>query len=112
MLSVKTLEDFGADTKEGLARCLNKEDFYLKMINLGIKNEHFEKLKEALSKNDVKLAFEDAHALKGTIGNLALTPIYEPLEKLTEILRSGSTEGTKELSQEIFSKREELLSLA
>ena len=37
---------------------------------------------------DLDAAFEAAHALKGVTGNLALTPIYEPVQVVTELLRS------------------------
>ena len=38
---------------------------------------------------DKAAAFEMAHALKGVLGNLALTPIYKPLSEMTELLRAG-----------------------
>ena len=34
MITIESLKAYGADVEEGLARCLNKEDFYLKMVNL------------------------------------------------------------------------------
>ena len=37
---------------------------------------------------DLDAAFEAAHALKGVLGNLGLTPLYEPVAEMTECLRS------------------------
>ena len=31
--------------------------------------------------------FEESHKLKGAMGNLALTPVYEPMNTLCELLR-------------------------
>ena len=108
MLSINALEELGVNTKEGLERCLGKEDFYFKMIGMGINNEHFEGLKKALENDDLAAAFEDAHALKGTIGNLALTPLYTPLAELTELLRARTKEGCKELADKVFSELDKI----
>lgn len=91
MLTLDKLKEFGADTSEGLARCMNNEDFYLKMVGMGIGDERFETIKDVLEKKDWDAAFEMAHALKGVLGNLALTPIYEPMSEMTELLRAKDT---------------------
>jgi len=88
MLTLGILEDYGVDVKEGLNRCMNNEAFYLKMVGMALKNECFDTLGEAIGKNDLDAAFEAAHALKGVMGNLSITPIYRPIEILTEKLRA------------------------
>ena len=87
MITIEMLNNYGADTKEGLSRCMNNEAVYLRLVNLGLQDGNFDKLKNAVAAGNVKEAFEIAHALKGVIGNLALTPIYRPLSELTELLR-------------------------
>ena len=87
MITLEMLNNYGADTKEGIARCMNNETFYLRLVGLGLHEENFDKLQAALACGDREAAFEAAHALKGVIGNLALTPIYTPLVELTEKLR-------------------------
>ncbi|MBQ9631347.1 MAG: Hpt domain-containing protein [Lachnospiraceae bacterium] len=88
MITLEQLKEFGADTSEGLARCMNNEDFYLKMISMGLADERFDTMKGVLEAKDYDTAFEMAHALKGVIGNLALTPIYGPMSEMTELLRA------------------------
>lgn len=87
MITIEMLNNYGADTKAGLSRCMNNEAIYLRLVNLGLNDENFEKLKNAAAAGNIKEAFEIAHALKGVIGNLALTPIYTPLNELTDLLR-------------------------
>ena len=89
MLSKEALIAYGADYDKGIKLCLNKEDFYFRMIKQGIANEKFALLGEHLSKKDLKSAFEDAHALKGVAGNLALTPLFNAIEDIVEPLRRG-----------------------
>ena len=88
MLTIEDLKKFGANTDEGLGRCLNNNAFYFRLVEMGLKDKGFDALGEALSAGDTSAAFEAAHALKGTMSNLALTPIAEPLGILTETLRS------------------------
>lgn len=87
MLTIEKLEEYGVNTKEGLGRCMNNEKFYMRMIGMGLKNASFDKLAEKLATGDFEGAFEEAHALKGVVGNLALTPLYKPLAEMTEKLR-------------------------
>ena len=88
MLTLDQLKEFGADTEEGLARCMNNEAFYLKMVNMGLSDERFDSLGDMLTQKDYDAAFEMAHALKGVLGNLALSPIYKPMSEMTEYLRA------------------------
>ena len=87
MLTIDKLREYGANVEEGLARCINNEDFYIKMINIAIADPNFEKLESSLDSDDLDTAFEAAHALKGMLGNLSLTPIYDPVYEITELLR-------------------------
>ena len=45
----------------------------------------------------MKEAFRAAHTLKGVCQNLGFTNLYQPTYDLTEVLRTGTLEGTKEL---------------
>lgn len=90
MITIEKLKAYGANTDEGLARCMNNEAFYLRMIGMGLADANFNNLKNAVAAGNAKQAFEAAHALKGVVGNLALTPIYTPVSELTERLRGKS----------------------
>lgn len=86
-MTIEALEAYGADVKAGLARCMGMEDFYVRLVGMALADENFEKLNRALSAHNSREAFEAAHALKGTTGNLGLTPLYAPLSEITERLR-------------------------
>lgn len=110
-MTIKDLEEFGADVQEGLARCLNKEDFYIKMVNIWRADKKVENLGPLLQSKNYDEAFEIVHALKGTLGNLALTPILDPILKMTELLRSKTDTDYTDLYNEIMAQREKLLAL-
>ena len=109
MLTLEKLQEFGVDTKEGMTRCMNKEKFYFRMISMGLSNDSFEKLGKALEENRLDDAFEAAHALKGVLGNLALTPIYAPLSEMTEMLRAKKTADYTAMYEPIMKLRNDLL---
>ncbi len=87
MLTIEALNEYGANTKEGLERCLNDEEFYLGLIPSALEKESYECIDTAVQAGNLEQAFEAAHALKGVLGNLALTPIYTPVCEMTERLR-------------------------
>ena len=88
MLSIQALKEYGANTDEGLKRCFGNEAFYLKLVASVPKEASFTKLSEAMAGGDLNAGFEAAHALKGVLANLSMTPILAPVEELTELLRA------------------------
>ena len=87
-MTIDMLTIYGANTKEGLQRCMNNESFYLRMVRMIPGDAHFQSLYDAIEAGDLTTAFEAAHALKGSTGNLALTPIFTPISEITELLRA------------------------
>ena len=112
-MTLEALRAFGANTAEGMERCLNDEPFYLEMVAMALADGNFDRLKTAMDAGDACAAFAHAHALKGAIGNVALTPIYEPLYALTELLRGrdAPVEGGDALLAQIMAARDRALSL-
>ena len=72
----------------------------------GLNDANFDALQAACDAQDAHKAFEAAHALKGAVGNLSLTPIYTPLCALTECLRGQAAIGddARKLVGEVFAQ--------
>ena len=87
-MTIESLREFGANVEEGVARCANNEAFYLRMMDILKKEQGFARLDAAVKAGNLKEGFEAAHALKGVLGNLSLTPLYEPVAEITELLRA------------------------
>ena len=87
MMTIESLKKYGADVETGLARCMGQEAFYLRFVRMMLDDKNFSQLSKAVEQGDPKAAFEAAHALKGVAGNLSLTPIFEPVSELTDVLR-------------------------
>ena len=108
-VTIEALEAYGADVKAGLAPCMGMQDFYLRLVCMELKDENFDKLDRALAAQNSREAFEAAHALKGVLGNLGLTPLYTPLSEITERLRGA--EGPVDLGGLESAYREALVRL-
>lgn len=111
MLTIEKLNEFGVNTKEGLERCLNNEEFYFRLITRAINDESFSKLKTELENNNLDEAFLIVHSLKGVLGNLSITPMYEIVYELTELLREKKDIDYNVYLNKLLNKREELLTL-
>ena len=111
MLTIDSLRAFGADVDAGLVRCLNKEDFYLMLVNKAREDRKLSELAGQLREKQLDAAFETAHALKGMYANLSLTPLTEPVSRMTELLRSRTDTDYSALMQEAEAQFERLCSL-
>ena len=113
MLTLDSLREYGADVDNGLARCMNNEAFYLRMVGMAIGDTSGKaQMENAVRQGNAQAAFEAAHALKGVYGNLSLTPVFGPVSEMTEIFRAGSTEGAEPLLEQYLKQFEALKALA
>ena len=106
MLTLDSMKQYGANVEEGLTRCMKNEAFYLRLVSLVTKEENFNKLKSSIESEDLDAAFDAAHALKGVTGNLALTPLYDPIYEITELLRSRTDLAERVIMVEAARARE------
>ncbi len=93
---IDRLAAYGANTETGLARFAGDEDLYERCFYMLLEDETFANLKEALDAKDFDAAFREAHALKGVVGNLDLTPLYQALSTLVESLRASHLDHLEE----------------
>ena len=110
MLTIEKLRAWGANVDEAMERCLNNEAFYLRLVDKALEDPSFDRLKDAVGTGDLDKGFEAAHALKGVLANLALTPILVPVQEITELLRNRTQTDYAPLLTAIDNAKERLLS--
>ncbi len=111
MLTIENLRSYGANVDEGIKRCVNNEEFYLEMVNKALSDPSFDRLVSAIGDKNLDDAFEVAHALKGVLSNLALTPISEPVSEMVELLRNRTDTDYGPYLTKIIEKKDELVKL-
>lgn len=80
-------EVYGADYNSTMARFMGNEAMYLKFLDMLFKDDNLEKLGTALEQQDYEAAFAAAHTLKGVVGNMGLTPLFNAVCAIVESLR-------------------------
>ena len=112
MLTIEALRAWGANVNEGVARCVNNEAFYLRMVQKVVADQaSVDALKAAVASDDRKAGFEAAHKLKGVLANLSLTPVLDPTVELTELLRGNGEGDPLPLLEKVLAAFEELKNL-
>lgn len=111
MITLEALQKFGADTGKGLAVCMGNEALYLRLVDSVPTEKKFDELSGAIEAGNLDAAFEAAHALKGVLGNLSLTPLLEKASEITELLRSRTDADYKGLVAELIRERDALAAL-
>ncbi len=88
MITIEKLKELGCNTDEGLTRCFGDESFYLGLVPGAFEKGRYEKLDKLVKEGNLGDAFEEAHALKGVLANLSITPLLEVINEITELLRA------------------------
>ncbi|WP_167957889.1 Hpt domain-containing protein [Anaerosporobacter faecicola] len=84
---LEELKQKGCNVDTTLERFLGDEDFFLECYEILLHDPNFKELGEELQEHHVEQAFEKAHALKGVIANMGVTPILTSIIPIVEKLR-------------------------
>ncbi len=102
------LGKLGCNVDDALARLLGDEELYIDCLESIQCDSAFYALGDALRAGDKELAFENAHTLKGVLGNLSLTPLAVTVSEMVEPLRGGSDTGLMPVYEKLMAQRKEL----
>lgn len=105
---LQTLKAHGCDIDGAMNRMLNDESFLLRCMRASLDQPEFEQLGQALAQRNAREAFENAHALKGVLGNVGLTPLFECVIGIVEPTRAGRTDGLDDQYAQLLALREEM----
>ena len=86
------LVESGADVETTLKRFMGNEAIYQKFLGKFPNDPNYLNLGKNLEEGSFVAAYECAHALKGVVGNLGLTPIFERVSDLVVELRNKAPE--------------------
>lgn len=85
---LKELEDLGVNVDEGLARVMGDKDLYLMMLNMFIDSVSNNRITlDEFGGNDLTELITKVHSLKGTTGNLSITPLFNAYNESLTLLR-------------------------
>lgn len=104
------LKELGANTEEGLARCMNKTELYEKLLKKMPANIAQLEVLSFFECGDNETALKNAHTIKGIAGNLSITPLFSAYTEIVNLLRADKPEQAKEMLISILPTQEKILS--
>ena len=111
MLTMDALKNYGADTATGLSRCMGNEALYLRLAGSIVSEPGFDRFKTAYEAGDGEAAYAEIHALKGALGNLSITPLYDKACEINERLRTDKSVDYSGLMNEFTALKEKYFKL-
>lgn len=104
------LKALGVDVDGGLSRIGGNEALYKRLLNTFVKSVKGQGISPDFDTADYEDVKEKVHAVKGTSGNLSITPVFEAYSQIMELLRAEKPEEAKALLQKILPVQEEIIS--
>lgn len=83
------MEDKYMDLEEGLARIRGNVSLYKRLLGIFLASPEFDAFEAAIAANDIPQAANVAHGIKGMVGNLSLTALFNTSMTLMNELRQG-----------------------
>lgn len=105
------LKIWGVDIEDASSRCLNNVallERMLKKLPSSVKSIEVLPLIEA---NDIAQAIVNAHTLKGVMGNLSVTSLYNLYTNIVNLLRENKIDEAIVLQKEAIVKQEDLFAI-
>ena len=103
------LRDLGVDVDKALKLLGGKTALYerllFKFVNLVQKTD----IRTDFDSNDYKSVMEATHTLKGSAGNLSITPLFKAYADSMQLFRDGKPEEAREVLIKVIPIRDEIL---
>jgi len=91
------LEKIGINYDDAMTRVMNNEAIYIRLLKKIPASVKSNNVMDSINAGDLDSAISKAHSLKGAMGNLSVTPLYEAYSRITQLLREGNTIEAQEL---------------
>ncbi|MCP1101422.1 HPt (histidine-containing phosphotransfer) domain-containing protein [Aequitasia blattaphilus] len=105
------LTNYGADVNAALERFGGDASLFETCFYMLIEDENFANLGKYMKEKNYEEAFKCAHALKGVVGNLEITPLYQSISSLVESLRAQNYEDIDSIYHQIETDYQSLLDI-
>ncbi|MCI8779642.1 MAG: hypothetical protein HFH70_03045 [Lachnospiraceae bacterium] len=103
------LKALGVDIDEGVGRLGGNAALYEKLLGSFKKTIDTHYVGLDFDMDDYAAATDNAHAIKGTAGNLSITPIYKSYTDIVDLFRAGQPEQAKAELEKILPIQDEII---
>ena len=109
MTLLEELKELGVDTDGGIKRLGGNEALYTRLLGTFVKTIKAQEFQPDFDATNCESAIERAHAIKGTAGNMSITPLFEGYNEILRLLREGEPEQARIKLQEILPIQEKIV---
>ena len=103
MSFVESLEALGVNVKEGVDRVMGDQELYETMLDMLVEEvESYPINLKDFDNSDYDELTKRVHMLKGTTGNLSITPLFEGYEKALGLLRNKQPGEAKAVFEKVL----------
>ncbi len=92
---LEELKGLGVDVDGGLKRINGNEKLYTRLLGTFVKTMKSQAVTPDFDMADFETAKEKAHAIKGTSGNLSITPVYEAYTEIMNLMRTDKVQEAR-----------------
>lgn len=103
------LRDLGVDVDGGLRRINGNEKLYTRLLGSFVKEMKQDTIQPDFNAEECTSAAEKAHAIKGTSGNLSITPIFEAYSEIVNLLRAEEIEQARTAIEKVLPVQEKII---
>ena len=110
MSLLKELNALGVDTDEGLDRVMGDSDLYEMMLGMFVDAIATTPISlDEFSGSDLDELIRKIHTLKGTTGNLSLTPLFDGSMEALGLLRGGQPAQARAAFERVLPVQEKIV---
>lgn len=109
MTVLEELRTLDVDIDGGLKRLNGNEGLYTRLLGSFVKAIKANYVAADFDAQDLTEAIEKTHAIKGTAGNLSITPVYKAYTDIVDLLRTGKPEEARAILEMILPVQEEIV---
>lgn len=107
---MEELKGLGVNTDEGLERVMGDSSLYEMMLGMFISAVQENRIApKDFDGSDLETVIKKVHMLKGTAGNLSLTPLFNSYQEMLALLRSNQTAKAKAEFEKMLPIQEQLI---
>ena len=97
---IEELKSLGADTDDALVRFMDNSALYERMLKKLPKVVEDTPVMPYVESGDLDTAMSNAHTIKGVVGNLSITPLYNNYTEMVNLFRDDKPDKAKALLTE------------
>ena len=109
MSMIEELKELGVRADEGIDRFGGDADLYVELMEDVVAEIEAHEVLSCFDSGDLDTALGNAHCLKGALGNMCISPLYEDYEAIVRMIREGDAEGAKQRTIEMIPVQDKIL---